>query len=265
MLLKILLLQNIAAYQKYNFEFQSKEVIDQLNLLEIFKEYEIQEKLINISSYNGVNNYNYLLMVRSKDQVINAIDKIKLSPIQKNIYNKINLIFLQNQRPQFLYGIPGSGKTEIYLKLTKNFFSQKKSCLILVPEIVLSSQIFYRFQQYFGNKVLLWHSQASEGYKNQVLYKLRQKSPYIIVGARSALFTPLTNLGLIIVDEEHDSSYKESERQPCYNARDLAIIRGQNSNSMVLLGSATPSLETYYNSTITNKYLDLKEIKCLEI
>ena len=182
------------------------------------------------------------------------IQQIQLSQKQKNVYNKIHNIFKKNSKPHFLYGVPGSGKTEIYLKLTNDFFVKKKSCLILVPEIVLSSQIFSRFQDYFGDKVLLWHSQASESYKNHVLFKLHKQDPYIIIGARSALFTPLTNLGLIIVDEEHDSSYKESDRQPCYHARDLAIIRGKYSNSMVLLGSATPSLETYYNSTITNKY-----------
>ena len=187
-------------------------------------------------------------------EVKKEIKAIQLSPIQKNVYNKIHAIFKKNSRPHFLYGVPGSGKTEIYLKLTNDFFGQQKSCLILVPEIVLSSQIFNRFQNYFGEKVLLWHSQASESYKNKVLFKLNQQNPYIIIGARSALFTPLTNLGLIIVDEEHDSSYKESDRQPCYNARDLAIIRAQYSNSMVLLGSATPSLETYYNSMVNNKY-----------
>ena len=109
-------------------------------------------------------------------------------------------------------------------------------------------------QNYFGDQALLWHSQASDTYKKKVLNKLNEHKPYVIVGARSALFTPLYNLGLIIVDEEHDSSYKESDRQPCYNARDLAIIRAKHSKSLIILGSATPSLETYYNSVVINKY-----------
>ena len=124
-----------------------------------------------------------------------------------------------------------------------------------MPEIVLSSQIFQRFRQYFGENVLLWHSQASDAYKRDVWDKINQNKPYIIIGARSAIFVPLTNLGLIVIDEEHDSSYKESERQPCYNARDLAIIRSNFSNALVILGSATPSLETYYNSLINKYYI----------
>ena len=183
-----------------------------------------------------------------------SVESINLSDIQKNIYNQIHQFFLKDLKPQFLYGVPGSGKTEIYLKLTDYFLNQKKSCLILIPEIALSSQIFLRFQKYFGDRVLLWHSQATDVYKKNVLKKLKSNNACIIIGARSALFTPLNNLGLIIVDEEHDSSYKETERQPCYNARDLAIIRAKYSNALIVLGSATPSLETYYNSIIISLY-----------
>ena len=182
------------------------------------------------------------------------IYNLVLSPLQNTIYKQINKLFVDSYKPHFLYGVPGSGKTELYLQLTNDFLSQNKSCLILTPEIILSSQIFQRFQNYFGDKVLLWHSQASDAYKRKALQKINEDSAYVVVGARSALFTPLYNLGLIIVDEEHDSSYKESERQPCYNARDLAIIRGKYSKSLVVLGSATPSLETYYNSMVIDKY-----------
>ena len=197
---------------------------------------------------------NKSIIDNNHDYDIISINSLILTSTQNHVYNQINHFFSKDQKPQFLYGIPGSGKTEIYLKLTQNFLSKNKSCLILIPEIALSSQIFSRFKQYFGEKVLLWHSQASDSYKKKVLNKLKENTCYIIIGARSALFTPLNNLGLIIVDEEHDSSYKEAERQPCYNARDLAIIRAKYSNSLVLLGSATPSLETYYNSIILNKY-----------
>ena len=139
------------------------------------------------------------------------------------------------------------------LKLTNHFFNKGKSCLILIPEIALSTQIYNRFKHFFGSKVLLWHSQETASQKKNTWNKINSNQPYIIIGARSAIFVPLYNLGLIVVDEEHDESYKESERQPCYNARDLAIVRSKFSKSMVLLGSATPSLETYYNSII-NKY-----------
>ena len=180
-----------------------------------------------------------------------SIESIKLTKSQQDIYNRI---VINHEKPHFIYGVPGSGKTEIYLKLCNHYINQKKSCLVLVPEIALSSQIFERFQEFYGHNVFLWHSQTTDSYRKKILKKLNQTDPCIVIGARSALFTPLKNLGLIIVDEEHDSSYKEVEKQPCYNARDLSIVRAKFSNAPIVLGSATPSLETYYNSYITNKY-----------
>ena len=180
-----------------------------------------------------------------------SIESIKLTKSQQDIYNRI---VINHEKPHFIHGVPGSGKTEIYLTLCNHYINQKKSCLVLVPEIALSSQIFERFQEFYGHNVFLWHSQTSDSYRKKILKKLNQTDPCIVIGARSALFTPLKNLGLIIVDEEHDSSYKEVEKQPCYNARDLSIVRAKFSNAPIVLGSATPSLETYYNAYITNKY-----------
>ena len=180
-----------------------------------------------------------------------SIESIKLTKSQQDIYNRI---VTNHEKPHFIHGVPGSGKTEIYLTLCNHYINQKKSCLVLVPEIALSSQIFERFQEFYGHNVFLWHSQTTDSYRKKILKKLNQTDPCIVIGARSALFTPLKNLGLIIVDEEHDSSYKEVEKQPCYNARDLSIVRAKFSNAPIVLGSATPSLETYYNSYITNKY-----------
>ena len=180
-----------------------------------------------------------------------SIESIKLTKSQQDIYNRI---VINHEKPHFIHGVPGSGKTEIYLTLCNHYINQKKSCLVLVPEIALSSQIFERFQEFYGHNVFLWHSQTTDSYRKKILKKLNQTDPCIVIGARSALFTPLKNLGLIIVDEEHDSSYKEVEKQPCYNARDLSIVRAKFSNAPIVLGSATPSLETYYNAYITNKY-----------
>ena len=182
-----------------------------------------------------------------------SIDDIELTQKQDTIYHNIYDNFQKNYKPNLLHGVTGSGKTEIYLKLTHDFFIKKKSCLVLVPEISLSSQIYNRFRKYFGNDVVIWHSKISDKNKRLAWEKLNSKKPLIIIGARSALFSPLYNLGLIIVDEEHDTSYKESDKQPSYSARDMSIIRAKFSQSMVLLGSATPSLESYYN-TILNKY-----------
>ena len=184
---------------------------------------------------------------------MSPIDKIKLTKKQEHVYQSMHKNFKNNNKPHFLHGITGSGKTEIYLKIAYDFINNKKSCLVLVPEITLSIQLYNRFKEYFNQSVLLWHSKISDQAKNKAWQKMKNKESFIIIGARSALFAPLHNLGLIIVDEEHDGSYKESERQPSYNARDMAVIRGKFSKSMVLLGSATPSLESYYNST-TNKY-----------
>ena len=180
-----------------------------------------------------------------------SIESIKLTKYQNDIYNHI---ILNHKKPHFIHGVPGSGKTEIYLRLCNHYINQNKTCLVLVPEIALSSQIFERFQEFYGHNVFLWHSQTTDSYRKKIIKKLNQADPCIVIGARSALFAPLKNLGLIIVDEEHDSSYKEVEKQPCYNARDLSIVRAKFSNAPIVLGSATPSLETYYNAYITNKY-----------
>ena len=209
--------------------------------------------------YKQLINQNFIieefLVFNKKNTIINnkSIQSIQLTTIQKNTYYNIYKNFNNDNKPHFIHGVTSSGKTEIYLKIVNHFFKKNKSCLILVPEIMLSSQIYKRFQEYFGNKVLLWHSQSSKSNKNETWSKINKGGPYIVVGARSAVFVPLKNLGTIIVDEEHDSSYKESEKQPTYNARDVAIVRARFSQSIVILGSATPSLETYYNA-ITNKY-----------
>jgi len=184
---------------------------------------------------------------------IEDLNLIKLTPKQKVVYDNILNCFRQSNKPNVLHGVTGSGKTEIYLKIANHVYKKKKSCIILVPEIMLSSQIYKRFYQYFGSKVLLWHSQTTSKTKNDIWSKINKDNPYIVIGARSAIFAPVRNIGLIIVDEEHDASYKETERQPCYNARDISIIRSKFSKCMVILGSATPSLETYFNS-ISNKY-----------
>ena len=193
------------------------------------------------------------LQTNCDDFIKKPINNIVLTKIQKEVYQNIYHNFKNNNKPHFLHGITGSGKTEIYLRLAYDFISKGKSCLILVPEITLSSQIYNRFKKYFGADVILWHSKISHKYKRDAWDRMNNKDPLIVIGARSALFAPLYHLGLIVVDEEHDNSYKESEKQPSYSARDIAIIRGKFSEAMVLLGSATPSLESYYN-TIINKY-----------
>jgi len=158
-----------------------------------------------------------------------------------------------------LYGVTGSGKTEIYLNIIQKLIAEGKSVIVLVPEISLTPQLLHRFHIRFGDKIGVIHSKVSDYEKYDTFKKIRSGKYQIIIGARSALFAPVKNLGLIAVDEEHDASYKQSNA-PRYNARDAAIVRAKINNAVVILGSATPSLESYYNAS-AGKYelLTLKE------
>jgi len=148
-------------------------------------------------------------------------------------------------RAHLLYGVCGSGKTEVYLEVIEEALKQKKGIIYLVPEIALAPQTLRRLQSRLGVQIALYHHQVSEGIKKKEWEALASGDIPIILGARSALFAPIKNLGLIIVDEEHEGAYKQ-EGMPTYHARDVALMRGKLEKAMVLLGSATPSLETYY-------------------
>ena len=173
---------------------------------------------------------------------------------QKAVDSLISL----TEKPEIalLKGVTSSGKTEIYIRLIHEVLKSGKQVLYLLPEIALTSQIIRRLQKFFGNDVGVYHSKYNEFERIEIWHKANasmlkesEESAFkIILGARSALFLPFTNLGLIIVDEEHDSSYKQSDPAPRYNARDSAIMLGKLHNAGLLLGSATPSLESYFNA-----------------
>ena len=150
-----------------------------------------------------------------------------------------------------LHGVTGSGKTEIYLQAIAHALSQGKGAIVLVPEISLTPQTVERFKARFSSGplqtlVAVLHSHLSGGERHDEWHKIRQGRARIVIGARSAIFAPVEPLGLIIVDEEHEHTYKQEEA-PRYHARDVAIMRGQMEGAVVVLGSATPSLESYYN------------------
>lgn len=149
-----------------------------------------------------------------------------------------------------LYGVTGSGKTQVYIELAKIALEQNKSVLILVPEISLTPQITSRFYNNFGDLVTVLHSRMSAGERFDSWRRIHKGKSKIVVGARSALFAPIYNLGLIVVDEEHDASYKQQDMIPKYNARDSAVVLGSIHNCPVVLGSATPSVESRYNAEI---------------
>jgi len=159
-----------------------------------------------------------------------------------------------------LHGITGSGKTQVYIESIHHARKAGKTAIVLVPEISLTPQTVRRFRAHFNEEVVAFHSRLSEGERYDGWKRAREGNASIVIGPRSAIFAPLENLGLIIVDEEHEASYKQYDSTPRYNARDVAIMRAHFTNSVVLLGSATPSLESY-NNALANKYklLELPE------
>lgn len=179
--------------------------------------------------------------------------EVQLSIPQDNAYQQIKHSFGQFS-VTLLHGVTGSGKTEIYIKLIDEVLKQGKQVLYLLPEIALTSQIVNRLRKYFGEKVGVYHSRFNEYERVEIWDRVLNggeqddSAKYqLILGARSALLLPYKNLGLIIVDEEHDSSYKQVDPAPRYHARDAAVMLGQIHGAKVLLGTATPSVETYFN------------------
>ena len=186
----------------------------------------------------------------SKDK-LNAF-AITLNKEQENAKLEIIQSISKSNKPILLEGVTGSGKTEVYFEIIEKFLKEKKQVLIMVPEISLTPQLETRFKKRFGIDVLLWHSKISKKNRQKIWHQCFNGDQAIVIGARSSLFLPFSNLGLIVVDEEHDSSYKQEDNIR-YQARDLAIVRAKIESNFVLLASATPSLETINNVKI-NKY-----------
>jgi primosomal protein N' (replication factor Y) len=175
----------------------------------------------------------------------------QLNKEQQAAYDSIiNSLNSESYQTHLLRGVTGSGKTEVYLQAIDHALSQGKGSIMLVPEISLTTQMIERFRSRFKNHIAILHHRLSDGERFDGWHKINTGEARIVIGARSAVFCPVKNLGLIIVDEEHEHSYKQSEEAPCYNARDVAVMRGKLSKSTVILGSATPSIESFYNTTI---------------
>lgn len=168
----------------------------------------------------------------------------KLTEDQINVLNQIKD---SNKKIFLLKGVTGSGKTEIYMKLVSQAISKEKSAIILVPEISLTPQMIERFKGRFGREVAVFHSKLSDGERYDEWYRVKECKAKVIIGARSALFLPVSNLGVIIIDEEHENTYK-SEQNPRYVTREVAEFLSEVKDCKVILGSATPSIETYYRA-----------------
>ncbi|MBQ3658232.1 MAG: primosomal protein N' [Bacteroidales bacterium] len=180
----------------------------------------------------------------------------QLTENQQIAYDNI-LNFFQEKNAVLLFGVTGSGKTELYISLIQEYLNKGKQVLYLLPEIVLTSQIIRRLQRVFGSQVGIYHSKISDYERSEIWQNLIDKdnplSYKLIVGVRSSIFLPFSDLGLVIVDEEHETTYKQFDSQPKYNARDCALVLALLHGAKTLLGSATPSFESYYNAT-TGKY-----------
>lgn len=181
----------------------------------------------------------------SKPLTLNAEQEVALRAIDQTIQNEVARIFL-------LFGVTGSGKTEVYLQAIQKTLDRGRGAIVLVPEISLTPQTVERFKARFslgktGTGVAVLHSHLSDGERHDEWHKIHQGKARIVIGARSAVFAPVRQLGLIVVDEEHEHSYKQEEA-PKYNARDVAVMRGHFENATVILGSATPSIESFHNA-----------------
>ena len=182
------------------------------------------------------------------------LEKVKpLSDVQQDAFNKIQFSFL-GKNVTLLHGVTSSGKTEIYIHLIRQALEKKQQVLYLLPEIALTVQIMQRLQHVFGNRLGIYHSKYSDAERVEIWQKQLSPQPYdVILGARSAVFLPFQHLGLVIIDEEHETSYKQQDPMPRYHARSAAIVLAQMFGAKTLLGTATPSMETYYNAK-TGKY-----------
>lgn len=213
----------------------SPAIVKALVEKEIFEEYFLQEDRINFSG-NG----------RDGELELSANQQFAFESIKENFKEKAVCL---------LHGITSSGKTEIYIKLIEEYLAIGKQVLYLLPEIALTAQLVSRLRAHFGNKVAVFHSKYSNNERvevwNQVL--LNAEKAQIVIGARSALFLPFHDLGFVVIDEEHEQTFKQSDPAPRYHARDAAIVLANAHQAKVLLGSATPSIETYYNA-ISGKF-----------
>jgi primosomal protein N' (replication factor Y) len=222
----------------------SKAGITVVRKLEDFKLVEITSEISERDPYARET------ILPTQNIVLNPAQSVALRKITEAMDKPLSTF---NSQPStfLLHGVTGSGKTEVYLQALAHALEQGKGAIVLVPEISLTPQTVERFKARFSSGklqtlVAVLHSHLSAGERHDEWHKIRQGRARIVIGARSAIFAPVEPLGLIIVDEEHETSYKQEEA-PRYHARDVAIMRGQMENAVVVLGSATPSLESYYN------------------
>ena len=239
-------------------------------------------KGVSSSALNTLEKKGVLLAERFQIDRINPkneqIDGFKeLSNPQMTALKQLETSMETNQ-VTLLHGVTGSGKTEIYVQIIQDFLDQGRQILFLLPEIALTTQLIRRLSAYFGEKIGVYHSKFNQNERVEIWNKVLNDDPNefrIILGARSSVFLPYQSLGLIIVDEEHESSFKQYDPSPRYNARDAAVVLGHMHQAKVILGTATPSMESYFNAK-TGKYglvelserykgLQLPQVLCADV
>lgn len=243
---------------KLNENYNAKLNSNQQEIIDYLKGLNDEVSRASLIERYSVGRVNKLIeknvLLQYKQEVIRHFDEgkiyedkiIELNEKQQEVYNNIKLSY--NEFATFLlHGITGSGKTEIYLKCIEDMVADGKTAIMLVPEISLTPQIVARFKARFKDNVAVLHSRLSMGEKYDEWRRIIRKEVQIVIGARSAIFAPLQNIGIIIIDEEHEGTYIQ-ENMPKYDARMIARIRARNNNAICVLGSATPSIESYYKA-----------------
>ena len=235
-------------FEEYNLNEKQKLIIE-----EIKKGNNLKEELtkISISSLKTLLNKNIVKEILIENYRLNRetnedYPRYKLNNDQQHVVDEI---LGSNDKVFLLHGVTGSGKTEVYMELIEDMIKQNKNAIVLVPEISLTPQMVDRFKSRFDEKIAILHSRLSEGEKYDEYRRIARGLVNIVIGARSAIFAPLENIGIIIIDEEHTNTYKQ-ESNPKYNAIDIAIERANTHNAKVVLGSATPSLESYSKAIV---------------
>ena len=240
--------------------FLDKAFISEANILKLFKDNDLVNKkeIKNKNALKGLIEKGILKEEKiEKYRLISDIKKEPLKVLTEKQMSAFNYIKNSNKNVCLLRGVTGSGKTEIYIYLIKEYISKNKTCIVLVPEISLTTQLIHRFRCVFGDDIAILHSSLSDGERYDEFRRIKDGKIKVVIGTRSAVFAPLENLGLIIIDEEQEDTYKQ-ENNPRYKTIDIAIERSKYNNAKVLLGSATPTLESYARSKV-GKY-DLCEL-----
>jgi primosomal protein N' (replication factor Y) len=238
-------------------QFETKQISD-ISKKELLKGTSFNASLLKGLEKKGILVQFQTVISRIENSEVHQVNINLLNKHQEKAINEIRQLF-NDKNVVLLHGITASGKTEIYIHLIDEVLKSGKQALYLVPEIALTTQTIQRLKNSFGEKVGIYHSRLNSQERVEIWNKVLQfqsnpkKGYHVVLGARSSIFMPFSNLGLVIVDEEHENSFKQFDPAPRYNARDSAVVLGKQNNAKVLLGSATPSYETYFNA-LTGKY-----------